>query len=444
MGCRVPLQRLVWTLLSCSLAPAMAEAQGTEPPGQRDAATLTVSALAAVDDNNGTGETIDLRDPQFRGVQVFTAYNAALLLNPHQDRFHWQIIASTGVRHYETLHEFVPSGQNVGGSLSFSLGRTTLSVSEFATYSPTYSPTYSLAASVPGGPGVIDASPTSLDYSPAALDYGVIQSPYVGTVTNFLVSQALSARSTVSVGYGLTRIAFSDPGEPDLKASTASARLTYRITKYASFHAGYTRRLGQYDLESGVQDTHIDDYDIGVDYSRALSLSPSPRTTLSFGTGSSIYKDFDGRHLAVTGTANLAHQFGRTGHAGLVYARGVGFVEGLLTPVFTDTVTASAGSALSRRLRWSTSLGYIYGNVLNTIGSEGPGNQYGSWTGSGQFTFAMAHRTALQAGYSYYQYDVGDAVQLLSRLPNRQRRQTLFVGLRVGVPLITERVPTRR
>jgi hypothetical protein len=98
--------------------------------------------LAAADANGDTDAAVDPRDQQFRGLQIFSAYNAAIVVNPHQERFHWQLIASTGVRHYETLHEFIPTGQNVAGSLSFSLGpRTTLSLSQLATYSPTYSPT---------------------------------------------------------------------------------------------------------------------------------------------------------------------------------------------------------------------------------------------------------------------------------------------------------------
>jgi len=64
--------------------------------------------------------------------------------------------------------------------------------------------------------------------------------------------------------------------------------------------------------------------------------------------------------------------------------------------------------------------------------------------GTGQFIVALTPHAALQTGYTYYQYDVGDAVQLLSRLPNRQHRQTLFVALNVGVPLMSERVRTRR
>jgi hypothetical protein len=67
--------------------------------------------------------------------------------------------------------------------------------------------------------------------------------------------------------------------------------------------------------------------------------------TLIFQTGS-IYKDFFGRHFYATGSALLDHRIGRTGHVGLVYARGVGF-PGMIEPVFSDTVTANADRPVS-------------------------------------------------------------------------------------------------
>jgi hypothetical protein len=396
---------------------------------------MTLSAWSAADANGGAQEVVDVRDPQFQGVRFYSILGAALVIDPQQERFHWQVNASTGVRHYPSLHEVLPSGQNVNGTLSFSLGgRTTVGMSGTANYSPTYS----LAPFLPGltsGPGE----------SLASLDYGVVRSPNYTTATYFSISQALTNRASVSVGYGMTEMRFANAGEPDLKNTNAQARFIYRLTKYASFHAGYGRRLGNYRLtpydgSSAVQEARVEDYDIGVDYSQALSLRPSRKTTLNFQTGSSIYKDFDGRHFYATGSALLDHRIGRTGHVGLAYSRGVGFLQGLIEPVFTDTVTATAATALSRRVRVSSSVGYVLGSVGL---SEGATN-YSAWTGNGQFIVGLAPRLGLQAGYAYYQHDVGDAVQLIGHLPNQQHRQTLFVGLSFGVPLVRERVRTRR
>ena len=71
-------------------------------------------------------------------------------------------------------------------------------------------------------------------------------------------------------------------------------------------------------------------------------------------------------------------------------------------------------------------------------------NNYAAWTGNGQFIVALASRLGLQAGYAYYQHDVGDAVNLIGHLPYQQHRQTLFVGLSYALPLVRERVRTRR
>ena len=95
---------------------------------------MTVSAWSAADLNGGAQEVEDVRDPQYQGVQFYSILGAALVIEPQQERFHWQVNASTGVRHYPSLNEVIPSGQNVNGTLTFSLGgRTTVGMSGQAT-----------------------------------------------------------------------------------------------------------------------------------------------------------------------------------------------------------------------------------------------------------------------------------------------------------------------
>ena len=451
--------RLGCTLLLCGLTSAVVGAQGAVRPGGRDVAILTLSGLTAVDDNGGVQEVVDVRDPQYQNVQVYSVLSAAVLLNPQHEKVQWFLGASTGVRHYASLHEFSPSGQTLSAGLSFPLdGRTTVSLSESASYSPTYSLTPFFAGAQPqfgGAPGQFGGTQAQfggpqgqfgLDALPAGLDYGVARSPNFYTSTSLSISRSLTARGSVSAAYTLNRMAFTSSNEtaPNLSSSNASARFTYRLTRDASVHAGYGRRLGQYDFVFGEQNARVDDYDFGVDYSRALSLRPSRQTTLTFATGSSIYRDFGGRHYAFTGSANLMRRFGRRNQFDLNYSRGLGFYQGLLTPVFTDTVSANGLFALSRRLRLSSSMGYVFGNVINNIESHTRQDNYGAWIGTGQFAMMLTQRAWLEAGYTYYQHNVGDAVQLLGNLPSRQHRQMLYVGLSVGVPLLTERSRTRR
>jgi hypothetical protein len=409
----------------------MAAAQEARPSNARDAAVLTLSALTAADDNGSTGDAVDVRDPLYRGLRLYSAISAAVAVSPQGERFNWQANASTGIRYYESLHESLPSGQTAGGGLSFLLGgRTTVTARETVTYSPTYT----LVPFLPGVTNDTGRSPLS------DLDYGVVKSPNYTTFTDLSISQALSTRATISVGYGVTNVQFVNADEPNLKGSTAQARFAYRLTKYTSIHVAYRRRLGQYDVNSLVQDAQIEDYDVGVDYNRVLSIKRSRKTTLNFATGSSIYRDVDGRHYLATGSATLDHRVSRTGHLGLVYSRGVGLVEGLIQPLFTDAVTATAAGSLSSRVRVSSSAGYVFG----TVGSAGEGNSYGAWTGQGQFLVRFTPRSSFQVGYTYYQHNVGDAVQLLGHLPNRDRRQTLYIGVTFGLPLVRERVRERR
>jgi hypothetical protein len=417
------------------LTSAAASAQ--IPERRQESASLTLSALTAADDTSPSSGPADGRDEEFRGLQPFSALSAAVSFHPEQTRVHWHVDGATGIRYYESLHELFPTGQHLDAAFSFSFGRrTTLGLNESVLYAPSYEPSYSptpLAAAPPDAPGM----------SPPALDYGLVRSSYLTTSSNVSLVHTLSRRSSVSVSYGDSRVAFTDAGNPDLNSSTAAARFTYRLSRYSSFHAGYGRRLGQYDLVDGVHETRVDDYDVGIDYSRPLSLT-STRTTLTLGTGSSAYDDRSGHHFVITGAAMLAYRFGRSDRATLGYTRGLGFVEGLVTPLFTDTVTADLGLSLSPRLRASSSFSRVFGRTVADTTGAGAAYGYDATAATGQFTFALTRRTALQTGYRYYEYSVGDSVRLLDQLPGRQRRQTLFASVVLRMPLATEQPGPRR
>ncbi len=68
----------------------------------------------------------------------------------------------------------------------------------------------------------------------------------------------------------------------------------------------------------------------------------SRKTTLNFATGSSIYKDFDGRHYAATGSATLDSSVRSHRPRSVSSIRAASdWSKDCSTPVFTDTVTAS-------------------------------------------------------------------------------------------------------
>ena len=83
--------------------------------------------------------------------------------------------------------------------------------------------------------------------------------------------------------------------------------------------------------------TAIHDIDVGVDYARPLSLTR--RTTLDFGTGSSVVTmpTLDlGQEAGATetqvrfvGDVGVTHEMGRTWRLRLGYNRGVGFAGGV-------------------------------------------------------------------------------------------------------------------
>jgi hypothetical protein len=162
-----------------------------------------------------------------------------------------------------------------------------------------------------------------------------------------------------------------------MTSQSAGARLTRRLTRYASLRTGYTYRVAT----SGSTDVRprVDDLDVGIDFSRPVSVSR--RTTVSFGTGSSMTPQDQGMAVNLTGNAALTRLMGRTWNTRLGVNRGVHLLEGFRQPVLANSINASLGGGLHRRLLFSSSASLSSGSVGLTGGGT---NSYANWTaGSG-------------------------------------------------------------
>ena len=176
----------------------------------------------------------------------------------------------------------------------------------------------------------------------------------------------------------------------------------------------------------------VDDIDAGLDFKRTLTLSLAKNTTLSFGTGSAITSDAQGRSFSLTGTVNLNRTFGRKALARLSFDRGVRMIGGFTAPVFVDTVTSSFNWAPNRRMRFFTSAGFAAGDE-----GTGPGaNGFQAWQGSATLNLTAGRVGSFYGSYSYTERGVsGDGLNLQSVLPS-QRRYALRVGMATSVPLL--------
>jgi hypothetical protein len=336
--------------------------------------------------------------------------------------------AGSSLRYYQTAHELLPSTHF--GTVGLSIGgqRTLFTTSQSVSYSPSY--LYSIFPTL----GTAD-----VDYVVAATgDYAANWQQVLVYDTTMNLNQSLSQRSHVTA---LGSFRYSDlsnlkPGRA-LRAYTAGGRYFYDLSRNASLHLGYIHREGNYVLSDLDRATVVHDIDVGVDYHRPLSFSR--RTHVDFGVGSSIVNaptiDSGNAQLQyrVGANAGLTHDIGRTWRARVEYRRGVGFVEAVRQPVFSDAVNGSFSGFFTRRTDLYVSGGFSTGDAGTVSVSQ---NRVRTYTGSARLRTALNQTFALFAEYVYYNYDLGSAVIVADGVPRSLDRNTARVGVSVWVPVL--------
>jgi hypothetical protein len=249
------------------------------------------------------------------------------------------------------------------------------------------------------------------------------------------LSYQLSRRSSLSLGYDQRYTDFP-AGQQDLRDYTASARFGHRLTRDVGVHLGYS--YGVAAVQGPTTLPVVQNIDVGVDYSKALSFAR--RTTFNFTTGttmlanpsSTLSPQAGRRYFDITGSASLDHEMGRTWSARLSYRRGWQFVDTFATPFFTDGVTAALGGSTGRR----TTLGLLAAYVHGAIGISGPG-QHQSYSGSATYNLKLSRWSSAYAQYSFYQYEFADnTLSLPVGFPQSLDRHSVRIGFSISAPLL--------
>jgi hypothetical protein len=338
--------------------------------------------------------------------------------------------AGSSLRYYQTEHELLPSTHFGTVGLTVHGEKTQLVVGQSVTYSPSY--LYSIFPTL----GSAD-----VDYAVGATgDYAVNSESVTVYDTTVDVTQSLSRRSRIT-GLGVFRYAdlsnLQTTGRA-LRAYSAGGRYSYDLSRYASLHLGYIHREGNYVLSQIDRATVVHDIDVGIDYHRPLSFSR--RTHLDFGIGSSIVNEptvdsgSERLQYRVGANAGLTHDIGRTWRARVEYRRGVGFVEAVRQPVFTDAVNASLDGFFSRRTDVYVRGGFSAGDA-GTISAVSQ-NRIRTYTAAARVRTALNETFALFAEYLYYNYDLGAAVIVAEGVPRALERNTARVGVSLWVPVL--------
>ena len=334
---------------------------------------------------------------------------------------------SSDYRYYRT--DSPVTAVSYSGNSAFAVdvtSRLNVSASVNALYSPRF--VFSLLP-IAGDVGTDSAPPPS--------DYGVSMDSTASYVVGSTAAFRVSRRSTLNVAVsGGEQKLLED--KIDLRTKSYGGGYSYAVTRYAKLRVGYTQQDSDYPSFGPIPARRYShrSYDVGVDYSRPLSVSR--RTTLSFGSGSSAIDNGLETFYNVTATAALRHQMGRTWEANAAYARGLGVVAGFAEPFFADSVNGNIRGQLARRLALEVTAGYANGNVGHGSRAE----DYVSFQANTRLEWVVQREhVGVYGNYYYYAYEFDTNTALLASIPRQVDRHGVRLGLIFRFPLIRERMP---
>jgi hypothetical protein len=367
----------------------------------------------------------------------FTEFMANIQYRADGRKVRFSTTVGTDLRYYDQQDVFVGAGQYAGAGLSISLTRdTTVTVNQTVSYAPSY--LYRLFAT----PGVPELGQVN-----SGTNYAVNQSPSLSYGTNVSTTTRVGPRSEFSVQAGGQFTDYVRNGNlqtapvvagvvaSDLSSYQIGGRFSQALSHDLKLNVGYTFTRAQYYDGATPNEQGLN---FGFSYDRPISKTR--RTHLSFGVGSSkLERPGLGEDVAlltpyynVTGDVTFMRQFGRTWQADGAYHRGVGFVDGIRTPVLTDAVVIGASGMINRRVDLAVNAASTVGEPTFSGGLPG----FRTNTGTARTHMAFNSRTAMFVEYIFYFYDFPIGLAPIGA-PPRVSRNSVRTGLTFWLPVRT-------
>ena len=434
---------------------------------------LGVAAFAAYGD--GLSRESDADGALVAGDQPAADVSVVLSYAKQRDRMSLSLMGSTGATYYTRSGQFEPSTLNLAGSASLPVGRRTLlQLGQLGSYASSYRFGLSGGAASPsmagpgggpsfgltspgisgmeglltegfgdtggvgsGGPGA-GGDPLGSGLAPTS-DFATFNGPVVSYATMLGVTQALGRRLSATVQYARSWTSFSALSSVRSQQVAIGGRLSYELGEFAAFRAGYTQRNARSDAFPGARYPATHDLDIGVAVRQGFTRGG---TTFSFNTGSSVIGgsntslggDPDALTFRVGGQATLVQRIGRMWSAQVGYSRGVDYVELMPAPLLSDSVGASVGGSLGRRVYLGASLGYSTGTV--GVGPDAGG--FTTESASMSMSVQLTRNAALLANYGYQREELGDGVEVIPGFRRGQQGQVARFGVVFQMPAARE------
>jgi hypothetical protein len=279
-----------------------------------------------------------------------------------------------------------------------------------------------------------DPLDTLVTPSDIELPAGSTLDSYVRSDSALTLSHMLSRH--VSLSFGLShQKSWENIYSPGFRSDMANGGVGWVVGKGLGLHFNYG--YGRAYYRNLINDDEIrsdrQNFDFGLDFQRALSVSR--RTRLTFWTATTAMGDglpgSSETHFRVLGGARLSREIGRSWGASLSYDRNAEFLDTFQAPVLSDSVIATFGGLVNRRLKVDTFTGATRG----TVGFSGESNGYTNYYASVGTTFALTRMLALGGSYSYYNYVYETGVALPPGYPSKFDRNSVRAQLIVNVPL---------
>ena len=444
---------VVWLLAIVAAAPGVVSAQqrpqnevppppevrrpyrglfgGPADPNTPQSLAFTMSVYGAHDDNVTAGlggqEHVDSRlqrSGNYLGVTAGLEYT----LSKSGDKVDFGLSSGVSGNGYwlDDDRSIVPHAY-VSGEMVAELGQQTfLEVKQQAIYSEYYRFQLFPTLLGPDDDGALIADP----------DIDLFEQPSFRYVGGASIEHQLNRRDSIRGAYGYSRVGYQSEALRDWESHRATIQYRHRVSSHMFFHFGYGYRTAS-SSSAGRRGRQLHDLDIGVDYSRALSLSR--RTSFSFGTGSAVVVtdrlNVQGgdplARLHLIGNAVLTHELGRTWTAYAYYNRGFIFREGFDDPFLTNALSVGLSGLVSRRLDVS-----LIGHLVLAHQDVGENNRYDSVVGSANARYALTRFLAAFAEFVYYTYEFEDDIILPPGYASALDRRGLRLGLTASVPLI--------
>jgi hypothetical protein len=400
---------------------------GARTATERQTFDVSFSLAEAYDENLVADTTPTAAASAFQTSGVYSSFIPQVNFAQQGQRLQFALNAGSNVRYYDHGQQFVALSHSIGAGLSAQLSsRNTFSINQSVNYSP--ASLFGLFAPAVA-PALGEVTGPSDD-----VHVNAERSYVYATTAGF--SRHVGSRTTLSLnsGYSYSDFVGDAPGFTDLRAFDVGGLVKHSFDRRVGLRLGYKFRKAEYSsLQHPVENT----VDVGLDYTRRLSATRS--MVFGFNLGPTVidgpvpgYQSTSAsRQYRLVGEAFVSHDLGRTWNGRATFRRGVGFVQGLPQPVFSDAFTFQTSGLLSRRADLDITAALSSGGSALT----GASTPFAMYNADARLRYALNRMLAAYVEYMFYYYDFNQGLQLPVGVPSRLTRNGARVGVTLWVPV---------